>query len=135
MYFPLTVDEAMLIEPTETESVETLDAFADALIEIAREADDRSRDRQDRAAHGAGPAPRRGRRGAQPEPALAARRRRLDALPGLIAAGSPSRRHGANPLTARSPALSSRRMVGRSLRQIVWARLRRDKVAMVCLFI
>ena len=38
MYFTLTVDEAMLIEPTETESVETLDAFADALIEIAREA-------------------------------------------------------------------------------------------------
>jgi len=39
VYFPLTVDEAMLIEPTETESVETLDAFADALIEIAHEAD------------------------------------------------------------------------------------------------
>jgi len=38
IYFPLTVDEAMLIEPTETESLETLDAFADALIEIAREA-------------------------------------------------------------------------------------------------
>ncbi len=28
----------MLIEPTETESIETLDAFADALIEIAGEA-------------------------------------------------------------------------------------------------
>jgi len=40
VYFPLTVDEAMLIEPTETESVATLDAFADALIEIAREAAD-----------------------------------------------------------------------------------------------
>src|SRR5204863_4603948 len=38
VYFPLTVDEAMLIEPTETESVATLDAFADALIEIAKEA-------------------------------------------------------------------------------------------------
>jgi len=38
VYFPLTVEEGMLIEPTETESVETLDAFADALIEIAREA-------------------------------------------------------------------------------------------------
>jgi glycine dehydrogenase subunit 2 len=38
VYFPLTVDEAMLIEPTETETVETLDAFADALIAIAREA-------------------------------------------------------------------------------------------------
>jgi glycine dehydrogenase subunit 2 len=39
VYFPLTVDEAMLIEPTETESVETLDAFADALVEIANEAE------------------------------------------------------------------------------------------------
>jgi glycine cleavage system P protein (glycine dehydrogenase) subunit 2 len=39
VYFPLTVEEAMLIEPTETESVETLDAFADALISIAGEAD------------------------------------------------------------------------------------------------
>ncbi len=38
IYFPLIVDEAMLIEPTETESVETLDGFADALIDIAREA-------------------------------------------------------------------------------------------------
>jgi glycine dehydrogenase subunit 2 len=40
IYFPLTVEECMLVEPTETESVETLDAFADALIEIAREAHD-----------------------------------------------------------------------------------------------
>jgi glycine dehydrogenase subunit 2 len=39
IYFPLIVDEGMLIEPTETESVETLDAFADALIAIAKEAE------------------------------------------------------------------------------------------------
>lgn len=38
VYFPLIVDEAFMIEPTETESKETLDAFAQALIEIAREA-------------------------------------------------------------------------------------------------
>ncbi|HEU0244908.1 MAG TPA: aminomethyl-transferring glycine dehydrogenase subunit GcvPB [Candidatus Limnocylindrales bacterium] len=38
IYFPLTVEEGMLIEPTETESLETLDEFADALLEIAREA-------------------------------------------------------------------------------------------------
>jgi len=38
IYFPHTVDEAMLIEPTETERLETLDAFADALLEIAQEA-------------------------------------------------------------------------------------------------
>jgi glycine dehydrogenase subunit 2 len=39
IYFPLIVDEGMLIEPTETESVETLDAFAAALIAIAAEAE------------------------------------------------------------------------------------------------
>ncbi len=38
VYFPLLVDEAMLIEPTETETKETLDAFADAVAEILREA-------------------------------------------------------------------------------------------------
>ncbi len=40
IYFPLIVEEGMLIEPTETESVETLDAFADTLIAIAAEAHD-----------------------------------------------------------------------------------------------
>ena len=39
IYFPHTVEEGMLIEPTETETLETLDAFADALIAIAAEAD------------------------------------------------------------------------------------------------
>ncbi|RYL92334.1 glycine dehydrogenase subunit 2 [Sporolactobacillus sp. THM7-4] len=38
IYFPLIVDEAMMIEPTETESKETLDQFADHLIEISKEA-------------------------------------------------------------------------------------------------
>jgi len=37
VYFPLIVEEAMMIEPTETESKETLDAFADAMIKIAEE--------------------------------------------------------------------------------------------------
>jgi glycine dehydrogenase subunit 2 len=37
VYFPLTVDEAMMIEPTETESKETLDAFAEALFRITEE--------------------------------------------------------------------------------------------------
>ncbi len=36
IYFPTTVKEAMMIEPTETESKETLDAFIDAMIEIAK---------------------------------------------------------------------------------------------------
>jgi glycine dehydrogenase subunit 2 len=38
VYFPLIVDEALLVEPTETETRETLDAFVDALAEILREA-------------------------------------------------------------------------------------------------
>jgi glycine dehydrogenase subunit 2 len=38
IYFPLVVPEALMIEPTETEAKETLDAFADAMIAIAREA-------------------------------------------------------------------------------------------------
>jgi glycine dehydrogenase subunit 2 len=38
IYFPLIVPEAIMIEPTETESKETLDAFCDAMITIAKEA-------------------------------------------------------------------------------------------------
>jgi glycine dehydrogenase subunit 2 len=37
VYFPLVVPEALMIEPTETESRETLDAFADALLRIRDE--------------------------------------------------------------------------------------------------
>jgi len=37
-YFPLIVDEAMMIEPTETESKETLDRYIAILKEIDREA-------------------------------------------------------------------------------------------------
>ena len=38
IYFPLIVEEALMIEPTETESKETLDAFIDIMLQIAREA-------------------------------------------------------------------------------------------------
>jgi glycine dehydrogenase subunit 2 len=38
-YFPLIVEEALMIEPTETESKETLDAFCEAMIQIAQEAE------------------------------------------------------------------------------------------------
>jgi glycine dehydrogenase subunit 2 len=38
IYFPLIVPEALMIEPTETEAKETLDAFAEAMLNIAREA-------------------------------------------------------------------------------------------------
>jgi glycine dehydrogenase subunit 2 len=40
IYFPLIVAEALMIEPTETETRETLDAFCDAMIAIAQEAAD-----------------------------------------------------------------------------------------------
>jgi len=38
VYFPLIVKEALMIEPTETESRQTLEAFAEALLKIAEEA-------------------------------------------------------------------------------------------------
>ncbi|WP_310226380.1 aminomethyl-transferring glycine dehydrogenase subunit GcvPB [Paenibacillus qinlingensis] len=38
IYFPLNVEECIMIEPTETESKETLDAFIDTMIQIAEEA-------------------------------------------------------------------------------------------------
>ncbi|AEM77792.1 LOW QUALITY PROTEIN: hypothetical protein Thewi_0291 [Thermoanaerobacter wiegelii Rt8.B1] len=38
IYFPLIVDSAIMVEPTETESKETLDAFIEAMIKIAEEA-------------------------------------------------------------------------------------------------
>ena len=49
VYFPLVVEEALMIEPTETESLQTLEALADALERIAAEAGD---------AHAAHAAPR-----------------------------------------------------------------------------
>ena len=39
IYFPLLVDEALMIEPTETETVETLDGFVEALEQILEEAE------------------------------------------------------------------------------------------------
>jgi glycine dehydrogenase subunit 2 len=47
VYFPLIVDEALLIEPTETETKETLDRFAEVVAAILREA----REDPDRALH------------------------------------------------------------------------------------
>jgi len=40
IYFPLIVSEALMIEPTETETRETLDAFCEAMLAIAKEAGD-----------------------------------------------------------------------------------------------
>ena len=38
VYFPLIVEEALMVEPTETETKETLDRFAEVVAEILREA-------------------------------------------------------------------------------------------------
>lgn len=43
VYFPTVVEEALMVEPTETESKQTLDAMASALIQIAREAKEQPR--------------------------------------------------------------------------------------------
>jgi glycine dehydrogenase subunit 2 len=40
VYFPLLVDEALMVEPTETETRETLDSFAEAVDQILAEAED-----------------------------------------------------------------------------------------------
>lgn len=40
IYFPLNVDEALMVEPTETETKETLDGFIDTMLTIAKEAKD-----------------------------------------------------------------------------------------------
>ncbi len=41
VYFPLIIKEALMIEPTESESLETLDEFIDAMIKISKEAQTR----------------------------------------------------------------------------------------------
>ncbi|TDL82332.1 aminomethyl-transferring glycine dehydrogenase subunit GcvPB [Peribacillus frigoritolerans] len=40
IYFPLNVEECIMIEPTETESKETLDSFIEAMLQIAKEAEE-----------------------------------------------------------------------------------------------
>ena len=65
VYFPLLVDEALMVEPTETETRETLDAFAEAIEEILAEAEEDPEIAQERALHDPGPPPRRG--GGQPQ--------------------------------------------------------------------
>ena len=60
VYFPLLVDEALMIEPTETETKESLDAFADAIERDPRRGRGGPRDGQASSLHDAGPPPRRG---------------------------------------------------------------------------
>ena len=69
IYFPLIVDEALMIEPTETESKETLDQFCDAMIQIARETETNPHADPRGAGHDAGapPGPDAGRPPARAE--------------------------------------------------------------------
>ena len=39
VYFPLVVEEGLMVEPTETESKEAIEAFAEAMLQAAREAE------------------------------------------------------------------------------------------------
>ena len=57
VYFPLLVEEALMVEPTETETKETLDAFADADRRDPARGRRGSRDRAHRPAHHARAAP------------------------------------------------------------------------------
>ena len=97
VYFPLVVPEALMIEPTETESKETLDAFADALIRIHGE------DPQflHQAPHTLGDQPaRRGARGPAADPAMEARMNAVRLLP--FADGRRPAQHGRRRGAARS---------------------------------
>ena len=66
VYFPLLVDEALLIEPTETETRETLDALRRRDRRDPARGRRGSGDRAQRAVHDAGAPARRGRRGQAP---------------------------------------------------------------------
>ena len=83
IYFPLIVEEALMIEPTETESLETLDAFVEIMHGIAEQAEASDPDElRAGAAHHPGRSPRRGGRGAPARPAprlrsIRGRRRRI----------------------------------------------------------
>ena len=56
-YFPLLVPECLLIEPTETESKETLDKFVDVMAQLLAESREAARTHEGRAVHHAGAAP------------------------------------------------------------------------------
>ena len=105
VYFPLLVDEALLIEPTETETRETLDAFADAIGEILARGGGGSGDRAQRALHHAGAAARRGRRGeaaGHPPAAVARNAARRSASAAISASWRAS--IGANGSTSTRPS-------------------------------
>ena len=60
IYFPLLVEEALMVEPTETETRESLDELAEAFDQILAEAEADPRDPARGALHDPGPPARRG---------------------------------------------------------------------------
>ena len=106
VYFPLIVDEALMIEPTETESPQTLEALADALERIAAEAATDQEAGWPRPPHDTGAAGGRGPGRPPPRPDL--RRPALSA--GAWTASSP---HGSSTPTCGSTSTSTRRTDGR----------------------
>ena len=75
IYFPLVVHGALMIEPTETETRETLDTFVDAMEQIYAEALEQSRAGAHCAAHAMALARRRGARRTPPRAPLAVEER------------------------------------------------------------
>ena len=80
IYFPLIVEECLLIEPTETETLDDIDAFAEALLAVAREAHEQPRADPRGTPHDTRSTAGRGDRGAPAGAALAAHDRSRDAL-------------------------------------------------------
>ena len=100
VYFPLLVDEALMIEPTETETKERLDHFAEVVRAILEEAAEDPEVARERAPHHAGAPPRRGGRGEAPGGALATaaeelESRLMDAAPAGTVVGSGNHPGGA----------------------------------------
>ena len=85
VYFPLIVEEALLVEPTETETRETLDRFAKLAGRDPARSRGGPRDRARRAVHNTGAPTRRGRRGASPSTAPGALMEDLTALATSVA--------------------------------------------------
>ncbi len=59
VYFPLIVPEALMIEPTETEDLPTLDGFVDVMTQIVKELREHPETVAERATHHTGEAARR----------------------------------------------------------------------------
>ena len=98
VYFPLLVDEALMVEPTETETRESLDGFADAVESILAEAEDDPEIA--RQAPYTTPVRRLDEAGAARNPVV-----RQDLLDGRLGSSCASSRTGANRSPSRSNAL------------------------------